>query len=428
MSSQQLIHASRRPIWELGPLPLVMLALFVPGHMFGWALEWAWLALQLLCGTVALLCSRHGLRETAGVPAMAWIATFVILTLVGCISAVFGHLAVQIPLDNSDAADLLRLLLFIPLALHVSMLLQARHLQVLNRALKACVLLNLLCSIVLVAEIRPLSDAVLVIYEEAKVQYAIHHIRIGIPFTNPNFAALMFMLMLSVFLFFSRSLLFATLTLISIVLTGSRSGYIAAAPLLLLAYIDFAVRAVTSPKRALVFVLTHVVLLRVASDAADLFGGFSRVTELVTALQGGSLGQVNTANIRFEVIDNAFRFIETSPLLGVGPARSIGLDVVDSQIVSWPLTYGVPAGVWLYGLFIAPMIILALRARQTIQRFAALTTGLSFFLMLGTGDFMKNYRLFYLSLVMMQVMHLAVFFAGRGTQTSKTPSSSYAVS
>lgn len=413
--------------WTAPTLPLVALAIFVPGHMFSWAVEWAWLAFQLLAGSVALMFTPHRLRETAGVPPPVWVFTFLALTFTGCISALYGHLAMQIPLDGADAADLLRLLLFIPLALHVGTLLEPRHLSAIVRLLKACVLLHLACSVVLVAQIHPLSDLVLLVYEDAKVQYAIHHIRIGIPFTNPNFAALLFMLMLGIFLFFSRSLLFAALTLIAIILTGSRSGYIAIAPLLLLGYLDLVVRGMTSIRRAAIVVLAHVAVVWIASDLAELFGGFSRVTELVSALQGGSLGEVNTANIRFEVIDRALRFIEASPVLGVGPARSVGLDVVDSQIVAWPLTYGIPAGLLLYGLFAAPMLILAVRAQRPLHRLAALATALSFFLMLGTGDFMKNYRLFYVALVLMHTMHLIVACTPRSSTRSPLSNSSYAI-
>ena len=62
----------------------------------------------------------------------------------------------------------------------------------------------------------------------------------------------------------------------------------------------------------------------------------------------------------------------------------------------------------LYGIFLAPMAVLFVRAASPLHRLAAVATALSFFLMLGTGDFMKNFRLFYIVILLMHVMHLAV--------------------
>lgn len=396
-----------KPLWTVGPLPLVALAIFVPGHMAGWAVEWGWLALQIFAGSLVLLSNQGQLRDAAGVPVMLWVTTFILLTLTGCLSALYGNAALGIRLDNSDAVDLLRFLVFIPLVLFITSL-RAQHLEGFLRMLKLCIALHLVCSVILVLEIEPLASWVLVIYSEAKVQYSLHHIRIGIPFVNPNFAALLFVLMLSIFLFYARSALFAGLCLVAIVLTGSRSGYIAAAPLILLAYIIFLFGVTTSWRRGVVVVVAHATALWFFSQLAEAFTGFSRIVEFTEALADRDLGQVNTASIRFDVIENALRFIEVSPLIGVGPGRALGLDIVDSQIVAWPLAYGIPAAVLLYGLFLGPMVVLFVRCRLWVHRLACVATALSFFLMLGTGDFMKNYRLFFLSLVLMHFMHLAV--------------------
>ena len=288
-----------RPLWQAGPLPLVALALLVPGHMFGWTLEWVWLAMQLLLGTVVLLTNGRRLGETAGVPALVWAIIFAGVTLTGCLSAAYGYTRLGIGLSEEDLVDLVRLLLYIPLALHIGATLEHRHVDQVVRLLKVCVLTNLVCSAILVFDLNPLSAMVLAVYEDAKVQYAIHHIRIGIPFANPNFAALLFSLMLSVFLFFRKSRLFAALTVVSILLTGSRSGYLAAAPLLVLAYLVFVAKGAVTWRGALALLAGHAVALIAFGSAADLVGGFSRVNELLDALQGGDLGEVNTASIRF---------------------------------------------------------------------------------------------------------------------------------
>lgn len=381
---------------------MVATALFVPGHMFGWALEWGWLLLQFLVAGVILVVSRDQLRATAGVPALVWAAVFLSATVVGCLGTFYGNATLGIPLEIADAADLLRFLIFIPLSLYIGIAVRPEHLDSIVRLFKICIIFNLMCSAILVFHIAPLFDIVLAIYREAKVQYDITHIRIGIPFVNPNFAALLFVMMLSIFLFFEKSILYSTLAVLAIILTGSRSGYIAAAPLLLLAYGQFILRALRNWKQGISLVALHIGVIWLYSNASDSFDGFGRLNELLNALQGRDLGQVNTASIRFDLIKNALQFIDQSPLVGVGPGRSLGLDVVDSQILAWPLNYGVPVAAMLYGLFLAPMLILTWQARTNSHRLAALATALAFFLMLGTGDFMKNYRLFFLVLVMMQ--------------------------
>ncbi|HEV6966451.1 O-antigen ligase family protein [Roseateles sp.] len=396
----------KRALWTTGPVPLVALALLVPGHMYGWALEWVWLGLQLFFGTLALVGGGRRITNTAGVPALVWACVFAAVTLSGCLSAFYGNAVVGLPLADGDIIDLVRLLLFIPLTFHMGSLLERRHVNSVVRLLKISVLLNIGCSAILLLDIHPFVDLVLGVYKDAKVQYAINHIRIGIPFANPNFAALLFSLMLAIFLFYRRSVFFASLTVAAILITGSRSGYLAIAPLLLLAYLLAILRAATSPKALILVIALHVFALIALNSVSELFGGFSRINELSLALQGGDLGQVNTANIRFELIENARKYIEASPVLGVGAGRALGLDVVDSQVFSWPLNYGIPMAFILYGLFLAPMGVIVYRAKEPVHRFAAIATALSFFLMLGTGDFMKNFRLFYLVLVMMHVMYL----------------------
>lgn len=404
----------QRLLWQAGPVPLAALALLIPGHMFGWALEWVWLGLQLLFGTVVLLTNGRRLGETAGVPALVWAIVLTVVTLSGFLSAGHAQARLGIALSEEDLVDLVRLLLCIPLALHIGAALERQHVDRVVLLLKLCVLTNVVCSAILVLDLHPLSGVVLAVYEDAKVQYALNHIRIGIPFANPNFAALLFSLMLAVFLFFRKSRLFAALTVVSILLTGSRSGYLATAPLLLLAYLVFVAKGLVTWRGALALLAGHLMALVAFSSAADLVGGFSRVNELLGALQGGDLGQVNTASIRFEVIKNAQRYIGESPLLGVGPGRALGLNIVDSQIFSWPLNYGIPAAVLLYGVFLAPMTVLFYRAASPLHKLAAVATALSFFLMLGTGDFMKNFRLFYIVILLMHVMHLVATPAHRG--------------
>ena len=384
---------------------MVAIALFVPGHMFSWALEWIWLGFQLLVASVFLMIGRRQPKSTAGVPARVWILIFMVITVSGFISALYGYVVLAISPEVADIADLLRFLIFIPLALYVGATVKPWHARAIVRLFKICVVFNLACAVILVFRLSPLDSIVLAVYQDAKVQYDITHVRIGIPFANPNFAALIFALMLSTFLFFERSLVFAFLTVIAIILTGSRSGYLAIAPLILLAYAQFAMKAVQNWRICSAFLLANMGFALLFGATSERLEEVSRLNELIQALQDKDFSQVETASIRFDLMANAFQYIARSPLFGVGPGRSLGLDVVDSQLIAWPLYYGIPIALVLYGLFLAPMLILAWRARKPGHKLAAIATSLCFFLMLGTGDFMRNYRLFFIALVIMHCIH-----------------------
>jgi hypothetical protein len=391
----------------------IAVAIFVPGHVFSWALEWAWLGFQLILTGIILLMKGNRFGSAAGVSIEVWVVVFLVASFSGCVSAFYGYIGFSIVQTYSDFTDLFRFLLFIPLILFISLAIQPRHAKYLVALFKVCVIFNLASAAVLLLGIEPLFSIVEAIYRDAKIDFQLNHIRIGIPFVNPNFAALIFVLILSIFMFFERSIFFASLTIIAIILTGSRSGYIAAVPLLLLSYLLLAVSALRDLRNGLIFILLNLAFLFSIGFLFESMQNFSRIIEMLEALRGGDLARVNTASIRFKVVEDALGYIYQSPVLGVGPGRSLGLDVIDNQLIAWPLNYGIPVALMLYGLFLSPFFFLFRRARNPIHKVAAIFTGLSFFLMLGTGDFMKNYRLFFLVIVIIQCIRMLAVPLGR---------------
>lgn len=388
---------------------LVAGAFFVPGHLFGWAFEYLWLALQLIALTIFWIKNREPLQSTAGVAPNVWLYVLLAITLSGIISAVYGYAVLSIPPDLADAFDLLRLAISIPLVIFLGTMITSKNLNKILLVIKTGIIFNLLCTVILLYDLSPLADLLKILYEEAKVQLDANNIRIGIPFANPNFAAYIFILLLSLFLFFEKSVLFSLLLIISIFFTGSRSGYLATFPLIFLAYLQIMLSSLRNQKYALIFVCANAVVLFFAYSTEILFGTFNRVNELVDAYIWGSFSEVESAAVRLNVIADATAYISSSPILGVGPGRSLGFDVVDSQLVAWPLNLGIPAALTLYVIFFAPSFQLAIKTTKPSQKFAALATGLSFFMMLGAGDFLKNFRLFYLTFAIFQCLHISAF-------------------
>lgn len=387
-------------------------AFFVPGHLFEWTFEYLWLAVQLMVLFIFWISNGKTLQPTAGVQPTVWIYVFLAITISGIISTFYGYTALSIQPEPADAFDLLRFAISIPLVIFFGTMLTSNNINKVVNVIKICILFNLLCSLILIYNISPLSDILITVYEDAKIQFDDNYIRVGIPFANPNFAAYIFVLLLSFFLFFERSILFSFLLIVSIFLTGSRSGYLAAFPLIFLAYCQIMTVSLKNLKYASLFIITNAALFSLAYSTEIFFGTFNRVNELADAYIWGDFSEVDSAAVRLNVISDATAYIASSPILGVGPGRSLGFDVVDSQLVAWPLNLGIPAALVLYIIFSAPLLQLAIRAPDLGQKLAALVTGLSFFMMLGAGDFLKNFRLFYLTLAILHCLHISAFYSG----------------
>lgn len=390
-------------------IPLsIFFVMFVPGHMFNWAVEWLWLGIQLVVSVVWLFVLTNRKRPVAGIPPSVWSGFFLIVTAAGFLSCLHATVTMNMRTSVSDIPDLLRFLIFIPLALFIGVADREELGGQLAKVLKFVIVFNLVTAAILLVNLPVASDIIMLIYEEAKIQVDFGHIRIGIPFTNPNFAALVFVLALGFFSFFRKSKTFVLLTLISLFLTGSRSGLLSAGPILFALYVMTLVRSVRSMRLLVLIVLAHVLVIASLSVVLEAMGGLARIEELIDALAAGDLGQVDTASIRFDLVQEALRFIERSPLLGVGPGRSYGLDVTDCQLIAWPVGYGIPLALMLC-VFFAWLFVGAIRkTRSREHALGAIATGAAFFLMLSTGDFMKNYRLFYITVLIAHTIYTVV--------------------
>lgn len=402
-----VVPANYCPAGNTAKIPgAVLFVLFVPGHLFDWAFEWAWLAIQLGIAFLYLLNTRTALQKTAGVPATTWLTFFVLFSVLGTLSLLYANIFLGLQVIFADIADLIRFLIFALLAIYIGTAIQESDTDGVTKALKLVLVFNLITASIILSKFPVLSDALMIVYEDAKIQYDFGHIRIGIPFQNPNFAALIFVLILSYFVFFRQSLSFALLAIVSLFITGSRSGFLAATPILLLAYIRTIKKAVSNPAVLVLILLLHLAALLYVSSLLGYLSGFARVLELINSLQAGSISDVETASIRFDLIANALTFIEMSPLIGVGPGRAYGLDITDSQLISWPLLYGIPGALLIAAFFATLFLNIARPLMKSRYKGAALATGTAFFAMLATGDFMKNYRLFFITVLVIHTMTL----------------------
>lgn len=390
--------------------------------MFDWAIEWTWLGIQLLATLFWFFIWHQKFKPTAGLNPSTWLFFFILFTVSGMLGTVYSSLVMGLQIDSKDIQDLMRFLIFIPLALFIGSAIDERNIDGFTLAVKMVVLFNLLTAAILLIDFPVLSTIVMNIYGDAKVQYEFGHIRIGIPFTNPNFAALFFVLSFAYFTSFKISPLFAALSLSSLFLTGSRSGLISAVPILLLSYFYLLRNALSNRTGLVLFTLMHAIPLYYIVNILEAAEGLSRIVELADSLKDGNIGQVETANIRFEVVNNAIEYIKKSPVFGIGPARFYGLDVTDSQLIAWPLMYGIPIAILISGFFAFIFLNVALSAKLRSHAVGAIATFFSFFLMLSTGDFMKNYRLFFITILFAHVIKL---ISVKNTSKKQTASNNF---
>lgn len=388
-------------------IPLsVLFVFFVPGHMFDWAIEWTWLGIQLVIALFWFCVLQQKFQPTAGLNPTTWLMCFTLFTASGMLGTLYSSLIMNLQIDGKDIQDLSRFLISIPLALFIGSAIKEHNIDGFTKAIKMVISFHLLTSAILLFDISNLSNVVMLIYADAKVQYDFGHIRIGIPFTNPNFAALFFVLAFSYFTFFKKSPIFAALSIISLFLTGSRSGLISAAPILILSYLYFLRNALSSRRILSIFIISHAIPLYYIATLLEASEDFSRIVELIEALRDGDIGQVDTASIRLDLVNSAIEYIKLSPVFGIGPGRSYGLDVTDSQLIAWPLMYGIPSAILISGFFAIIFLNIARGARTGNHIAGAVTTCFSFFLMLSVGDFMKNYRLFFITILFAHTMKL----------------------
>jgi O-antigen ligase len=374
--------------------------------MFDWAIEWTWLGVQLIAALFWFFVWHHKFKPTAGLKPSAWLLCFILFTVSGMLGTLYSSFVMGLQIDSKDLLDHMRFLIFVPLALFIGSAIDQCDIDGFTLAVKMVVLFNLLTAVILLMELPVLSTIVMNIYGDAKVQYEFGHIRIGIPFTNPNFAALFFVLAFAYFTSFKISPLFAALSLSSLFLTGSRSGLISAAPILLLSYFYFLRNALSNRKVLVIFAIIHAIPLYYIANILEAAEGLSRIVELADSLKGGNIGQVETANIRFDVVNNAIEYIKKSPVFGIGPGRFYGLDITDSQLIAWPLMYGIPCAIFISGFFAFIFLNVAINAKVSNHAVGVIAIFLSFFLMLSTGDFMKNYRLFFITILFAHVIKM----------------------
>ncbi|MCX8487136.1 MAG: O-antigen ligase family protein [Crocinitomicaceae bacterium] len=346
------------------------------------------------------------MRETIGVSPKYWIVWFIFFTSAGIIGSLYGIFFLDLQVESKDLQDHFRFLIYLVFSLFIGSAITYTHVNFFALTIKAVVIFNILTSVIILSNFPILFDVVMAIYTDAKVQFDFSHIRIGIPFANPNFAAFFFLFAFAFFTSFKISPVFAVLSLCSLLLTGSRSGLISLIPLLLALYLQIIMKSIESFKGLLFFVVFHCFFLYFSHVFFESLSELPRFLELVDAINAGGVNKVETASIRIDVVKDAINYITLSPIFGIGPGRYYGLDVTDSQLIAWPLMYGLPTSLLIIGFFSFIFFKIGEAPVKNTYAVGSLSMFFAFILMMSVGDFMKNYRLFFITIMFLHVMRL----------------------
>lgn len=385
-------------------------AVFIPGHLFGWAVEWMWLAFAAGLGMVACLLSCQKLVAPCNLPASAWIGLHLLLEIVIVAGAVHAVANEGFPLGQRDLVELVRLPVYALFGLLIGTLTMRRDERFTDRILRAMVLLLCLGAVAMILQLPVLYPMLNALYAEAKTQVGMGVYRFSMPFQNPNFLAFVLLPTLAWFLFFRVNVPFALLALAGLGLTGSRSGWIAALPILLCAYVYWLGAAAWKgwTLRAILLMLLPVGLGTAAIANLETLREIQRLAELLDALEGGGITGVQTAAIRLSEGARLFEdYVAVSPFIGWGPGRELGVDVADNQYMSWALMYGL-VGACLLALLLGAMFLQSLLTTSSMRHLIGMgALGVSIMMILITGDFLENYRLYFFSVFMLHVMFQA---------------------
>jgi len=373
--------------------------------MFNWTLEWIWLGcMTILCLIAISLRPWQG--RTIGIDLQIWAVFFAILSGASALSLAFTLLRQQ-PINERDIAEMFRFPIYGVFVCFLAICARGNSAAGLDRVMRLALLYVLGCAAIYQFQIPVLYSFLSgTVYAEAKVLFGAGVIRIPFPFENPNFLAYFLILALVHFGFLRRNLLFLLLTISLLFLTGSRSGWLAALAVLTFVGLDELTSA--SPLRRVAATTLLILFVSAVTVYWDQLSKFARLTELLGALQGGDLQRVDTARIRLEGVAQMLNWLELSPILGWGPGRALELDVADNQYLSWILAWGLLGATLIIILGATVTLRLWSVATNGSQRLGILALGAGLGAMLGTGDFLENYRLFFLTFVFVHIFYESI--------------------
>ncbi|MCB2385706.1 O-antigen ligase family protein [Thalassolituus alkanivorans] len=359
-------------------------ALFLPGHLGDWWLERFFIIGISLLGYMYLLVSKDKiLKKTTLV--LVFLVSFSSILSVVC----SPYFEVMTP---TSLMELIRPFLLFGLFFWVGLNEKIR--RPVNISIVSVVLLGwvFLTYLGYKYDIPLISDVLKFLYGETKTVVEGSWVRVSSPFENPNFLAFFLVLLFVVQVSYIKSsilgVVFTVFYMVAIYMTGSRTGWGA---FLIVGFLiaSYNIYAVT-------FMLASILAVFLAIHFTQYYTGMVRVDMAFDVIRYGLIEDQNFYG-RLVQFQHALHQLSDSPLLGVGPFKgSQEFSIVDNQYFSYLLKWGV-VGTLLYFFLIYRFFKEV--ACERFNRFQMIFIVIMA-IMLMSGAFLDNYRLFVLSIFM----------------------------
>lgn len=319
---------------------LFLVTALIPGHLFDWATEWAFASSTTILGVWYF--QRTARRYPLG--ARIGIVTLFAVTCVSWVGYIFTLALATFPTGIRDVVELLKpTMVFFSGALTLAF--GPPRLENLRRACFWVLAYGVICGLILMFDVPMLSSLVDTLYGSTKTGFSEFHVRLSIPFENPNFLGLLAVLSLAISLSFASrpDLKLAAVSLCAAGLSGSRTAWLTSVLVLTVFLVTVVVTVITDRRNLSVPTLALAVGLPLAAIyflpvVAESFQRLESFIELITSFD---LGADHSYSERLALRENATILILERPVVGWGAIKYTNLDIVDSQYFSLLLRFGV---------------------------------------------------------------------------------------
>ena len=201
------------------------------------------------------------------------------------------------------------------------------------------------------------------------------------------------------------------LALALLYLTGSRSGWICCL-IIIFFWVLLNLRLLFTSQRfkAMAYLLIFLV---VSTFCCNLIihniNSNYRILSLVQAMENG--GIISEANLsgRIQQMKDSWEYTVESPFFGWGTAKYSVMQVIDSQYFTWLFRYGLVGSLLILLIMLYLICQLLILASSNHRYFMGLLALFSqCIVMLGTGAFLDNFRLFFITIILLQTLWIVL--------------------
>lgn len=398
--SSRTRHRNRDSTLVVG---MLWLAVFIPGHLFDWRVELAFIA--AMASIAIFLLGRRGFPRSFGTLPIADVIWPIVAITVSYITAYAINRYVNPGISGiRDYYEMLRFPILLSGLLLIDVDFSRRAIAALDTVIIASLAWIGVVFTAFVTQI-PFVSGLLTgpLYGGTKtnIEPSFGHYRMSAPFENPNFLAFYLVLSLTYLLFFSRHRFRYWTSLAALVcgfLTGSRSGWIAMLIVVSLFAFELVGAAVRQRNPRLIGQAIALALIAVGgwTIAGDSVLNSARVASTAEYLKSGQILEDPNTAARIQINKEAWELFVESPAIGTGSAKYSEIDVIDNQYMTWLLRTGLFGFVMLLLIFGRVAIAQVRAARRSNRQLGVASFWIGAGVMLLAGAFLENFRLMFL--------------------------------